>query len=97
MEISLKWILLNFSYFILVDFLPRNFISGDEMLLPISDWLRNLLIENRNVPIKRQIIFSSYKFLKHFVTFSHLSQTGDLVNNLEVSHQDKVLTLNRFH
>ena len=42
MEISLKWILLNFSYFIFVDFLPRNFISGDEMLLSISDWLRNL-------------------------------------------------------
>ena len=76
MEISLKWILLNFSYFIFVDFLPRNFISGDEMLLSISDWLRNLLIENRNVPIKKQIIFSSYKFLKDFVTFSHLSQTG---------------------
>lgn len=76
MEISLKWILLNFSYFIFVDFLPRNFISGDEMLLSISDWLRNLLIENRNVAIKKQIIFSSYKFLKDFVTFSHLSQTG---------------------
>ena len=53
MEISLKWILLNFSYFIFFDFLPRNFISGDEMLLSISDWLRNLLIENRNVPIKK--------------------------------------------